>query len=198
MTPKAKRSKPSPLPPLYSHEELTARLSAELPEGALRGFDGNGNADIVYAFQVERMNEVFGFGGWSSIPEILDKKQFQTNGGTTKWEVSVIVTLKIPRYGIVRRKPGACSMDVLDHALKGAVTSAEGKCFSTLGIAAAVYKGLHGGFNGQSNGKTAELSPNAMKNLYLVAVETGYKLCEKGHNIQKAMEIANEEWEQHK
>lgn len=189
---KSKR-KPSPLPPLYSHEELIKKLSASFPEEAFKDL-GNGLTEIRFQFQAERMNEVFGVGGWRVIPR-FQSEMLRTNGGDLLYRAKAKVTVEVPRYGISQTQVGSSDNSVLDYAIKGAVTSATGKCLSLLGIASEIYKGQR---NGQSNGKSAQYSPDAQKNLWLVGVESGYKLCEKGHNIQKAMEIAGNEWEQHK
>ena len=190
---KPKRKSRSSLPPLYSHEELIKRLSAPLPPEALRTRD-DGLLDINFAYQIERMNQVFGLGGWTAKTGIVKRKltTAMNGNGNRLWVVSTIVRVEAPRYKIVREQAGSHSSDNLDFAVKGAITSATGKCFSLIGIGAEVYKGLLN--SGNSNGKTAQLSQDAQRNLYMCAVETGYKLCEKGHNIQMAREIALKEW----
>lgn len=169
----------------HTPEELLKRLSAPLPEEALRKgtfTDGRPNIDIIFAYQLRRMNDVFTLTGWSRQPKILSVEKCGDG-----WEATATVTVSVP---ILKRKIkhyGGCVNTSRGDALKGAVTNATGKCFQELGIAEDVYMGKH-------NPQT-QLSANGNKSMYLSAVESGWLLADRGETLERALEIAREEWE---
>ena len=141
---------PEALPP-----ELAEKLKAPLPEKAigkhphLKGF-----SSINPAFVIERMNDVFGIGGYqetyreisvtSKQEEWKEKDDKGNYTGKTRMVTLIVAavhgTLKIPRYGIYLENFGGSKNEDPGDALKGACTDAFTKMTSHLGIGLDVYK----------------------------------------------------------
>jgi hypothetical protein len=108
-------------------------LSAPLPEGAVTAHPTKpylSNIKAIYV--IERLNEVFGIGGWKQTTEILEADQKM---------VVVKSYLTVPEYGIELESYGGNDNPDRGDAYKGAVTDALTKMGSYLGIGAHVWKG---------------------------------------------------------
>ena len=88
---------------------------------------------IKVIYVVERLNEVFGLGGWKVKNEIIEKVDGM---------VVMKAILTIPEYGIEIESFGGNDNKDLGDAYKGACTDALSKIGSYLYIGMDVYKGL--------------------------------------------------------
>ncbi len=135
---------PQPLPP-----ELQAKLKAPLPKEAIKPHPRlDGLSSINSAFIVERMNDVFGIGGYQEQYEKIDlsMREETVNKGTPEervrklWVATVHGKLTIPQYGIYLENFGGSDNEDPGDALKGACTDAFTKMCSHLGVGLDVYK----------------------------------------------------------
>lgn len=112
-------------------KNVDADLAAPLPPEALAPDPATGLTNIVSAYEVERLNHVFGVAGWEteSIPVNLDRE---------KGEICVYMTFRAG--DVVRRAYGGNDHWRLGDALKSADTDALGKICYQLGIGLDVYK----------------------------------------------------------
>lgn len=115
--------------------EQKAMLDKPLPAAAISPHPTKKYLSSIKSIYVtERLNEVFGVGGWSVKSETIDN--------STKMIV-VKVHFTIPAYGIEYECYGGNDNADLGDAYKGATTDALTKIGSWLGIGAAVFKGEH-------------------------------------------------------
>ena len=140
---------PPGLPP-----ELQEKLKAPLPPEAVTQHPTKKYlSSIKPAFVIERMNDVFGIGGYTEV-----YREISVNTVTKKWkddegkirDVTLFVgtvhaTLEIRKYGIHMENFGGSENEDAGDALKGACTDAFTKICSHLGVGLEVYKGRSGG-----------------------------------------------------
>ncbi len=116
-------------------EELLAKLQAPLPPEAIKPDPRNPKLSAINpAYILDRLNEVFGVGGWTERYTIIEAHP----------DCSMIVVkcdFSVPKLKIFRQAFGGNANDDRGDAFKGACTDALGKCASKLGIAHQVYKG---------------------------------------------------------
>lgn len=112
---------------------MEEQLKSPLPEWALKPHPSKSYLTVINPMAViDRLNEVFGTGGWAVQTEPINF--------VGKFAV-VKVTLKIEKYNIhIEQYGGNDNTDVGD-AYKGASTDALTKIASYLGIGASIYKG---------------------------------------------------------
>lgn len=117
-----------------SSEQL-AKLKEPLPKEAVKPHPTKTYLSSIKAiYVVERLNDVFGIGGWFAENVFVERSE--------KWVV-VKSTFKAPEYGILIPDIfGGNDNQDLGDAYKGACTDALTKIGSYLGIGMDVYKGL--------------------------------------------------------
>lgn len=140
-------SEPIPLP-----KELQEQLSAPLPAEAITTNERHSHlSSIKPAYVIERMNQVFGIGGYRTTNQTVTfervvrvfKKDSPQQYEREQFVGTVHGTLEIPKYHIHLENYGGSENDDLGDALKGAATDAFTKMCSYLGVGLDVYKGAH-------------------------------------------------------
>ena len=111
-------------------EEMIAELKSPLPAEAL--YQQNNLTMIKPIYVIERLNTVFGIGGWQTQTCPIDKEG---------QSVVCKTTLSVSAYNIYHESYGSCSNKDIGFAYKGAETDAINKIGSFLGIGMDVYKG---------------------------------------------------------
>jgi hypothetical protein len=138
---------PEPLPP-----DLQAKLTEALPPEAITSNDKHSHlSSIKPAFVIERMNQVFGVGGYveryreisMTTKEVVYKQGTPQERKVTLFVATVHGTLDIPKYGIHLENYGGSENENAGDELKGACTDAFTKMCSHLGIGLDVYKGTY-------------------------------------------------------
>lgn len=131
-------------------EEDVKKLGAKLPDWAVKDHPTKSNMSAIHPMAViDRLNEVFGVGGWSFLTEHISceegvqvTKKGTPQESTRKIYVSAVKgTLQIGDITI--QQYGGSTNDDKGDALKGGGTDALTKIASYLGIGAEIYKG-HG------------------------------------------------------
>lgn len=114
---------------------LVQRLNQPLPDSAITPHPSKSYlSSIKTIYQIERLNQVFGLGGWTAKSEIIEN---DPAGGM----IVMRVTLQVPAYGIELEQYGGNDNEDRGDAYKGAFTDALGKLCGYLGIGIDVYKG---------------------------------------------------------
>jgi hypothetical protein len=117
--------------PRNPNVKLERLLSKPLPPEAITVDPASGLSNIVSAFEVERLNDVFGVNGWQCEYQIV-------NLDREKGEICVKCTFSA---GEIKREAfGGNDNYRLGDALKGACTDALGKVCYQLGIGLDIYK----------------------------------------------------------
>jgi hypothetical protein len=123
------------------------KLQEPLPAWAVKPHPTKTNMTAIHPMAViDRLNEVFGVGGWIFETEYLQCNPWtqQTKKGPRAMYMSAVKgTLKVTTYNIHIEQYGGSSNDDMGDALKGGATDALTKCASYLGVGASIYKG-HG------------------------------------------------------
>lgn len=114
-------------------DNMAAALVAPLPEEALYKKQGTDLTFIKPIYVVQRLNEVFGIGGWSTQAEVINQ---QVDG-----TIIVKTTLTIPALNTYYQQFGAFRSDDPGVSYKSAATEGLIKCASYLGIGMSVYMG---------------------------------------------------------
>lgn len=128
--------------------EMVAELRKPLPREAITKHPTKTYlSSIKTIFSIERMNDVFGLGGWVDRYEIISVGEPRP-GKNRKGEDVILPPwvvakgyLEVPEYGIKREAYGGNDNEDLGDAYKGACTDALSKMLSTLYIGMDVYKG---------------------------------------------------------
>jgi len=123
-------------------EEIRQALRKPLPQEALKPHPTKSFLTTIKPiYIIERMNDVFGIGGWTRKVELIESNH--QNGC-----VIVKVSINIPEYeiyleGFGGNDNGGASSKGFDYgdAFKGATTDAETKCLSYLEIGIDIFKG---------------------------------------------------------
>lgn len=133
----------SSLPPLLDHSQLMKALSEPFPDEALRLIEKTGMTEIIPAYEIERLNQVFGIGGWHAKYSQETCTNIGIDPERDQWfEATCKCVLTAPRYSIRIEQNGGSKNSDRGDAEKGAKTDALGKCCSILGIGGDVYKRL--------------------------------------------------------
>ena len=111
-------------------EEMIAELKSPLPTEAF--YNQNRLTMIKPIYVIERLNTVFGIGGWQTQTCPIDR-----DGQS----VVCKTTLSVSAYNIYHESYGSCTNQDIGFAYKGAETDAINKIGSFLGIGMDVYKG---------------------------------------------------------
>lgn len=125
--------------------EQEAKLNKKLPDWAIKDHPTKKNMSVIHPMAViERLNDVFGVGGWQFTTEFISCDPFvQTtkNGERNMFMSAVKGKLAIPAENIIIEQYGGSSNDDRGDALKGGATDALTKIASYLNIGAEIYKG---------------------------------------------------------
>ncbi len=122
-------------------KEMEALLYKPLPEESISKHPSKSYLSSIKAiYVIDRLNEVFGVGGWTINVDVVNDKTAM---------IVVKVILKVPEYGIYYESFGgndnggeANKNFDLGDAYKGATTDAITKIGSYLGIGMDVFKGI--------------------------------------------------------
>lgn len=151
--------------PRMSHDEglpaeLQEKLKAPMPPEAVSQHPTKKYlSSIKPAFVIERMNDVFGIGGYREVyrdisvtsKEVEYKEKNDAGDYTGKARKALVFsgtvhgTLTVPKYDIHLENFGGSENEDAGDALKGACTDAFTKMCSHLGVGLDVYKGRAGG-----------------------------------------------------
>lgn len=122
------------LAPALIPADVLAKLKVPLPPEAVSPHPTkNYLSTIKVIYVVERFNEVFGMNGW------FVEDTFVAREGKM---VVLKLTVRVPKYGIVKTQFGGNDNSDLGDAYKGAYTDALSKIGSYLYVGMDVYKGL--------------------------------------------------------
>ena len=112
-------------------KEQNEELIKAIPEGFLKVHPSKKFLTVIKPIAItERLNSVFGRGGWSLKTEVIEKVDKM---------VVIKGTLVIEMHGISIEQFGGNDNPDLGDAYKGATTDALGKCASYLGIGREIY-----------------------------------------------------------
>jgi hypothetical protein len=143
--------------------DLQEKLKAPMPPGAVSQHPTKKYlSSIKPAFVIERMNDVFGIGGYREVyreisvssREVEYKEKDDDGKPTGKIRKALVfsgtvhATLMIPKYGIHLENFGGSENEDAGDALKGACTDAFTKMCSHLGVGLEIYKGKADGAKG--------------------------------------------------
>jgi hypothetical protein len=130
-------------------KEMTEKLQAPLPTWAVKDHPTKKGMSAIHPMSIiERLNEVFGVGGWNFSTEYIKCEPFiqKTKFGERQLYMSAvkgtlwIMGEKTPEVHI--EQYGGSSNEDMGDALKGGATDALTKIASYLGIGASIYKGM--------------------------------------------------------
>lgn len=130
---------------------MEAKLQAPLPAEAITKHPTKTYLSSIKGIYItERLNEVFGTGGWKIRAEFV--KDYVSDKADKNGHFSTMVvtktTLEIPEYDVYYECFGGNDNDDLGDAFKGATTDAISKIGSFLGIGIDVYKGKNNSSKG--------------------------------------------------
>lgn len=131
-------------------QEQKDALSRDLPSEALKPHpskkDSNGHpmTTIKAIFVIDRLNEVFGIGGWNLETTYLNHEKItritQAGKERTEYISAVHTKLSVPEHGILLECVAGSTNDDLGDALKGGTTDGITKIASYLGIGANIWR----------------------------------------------------------
>ncbi len=119
------------------------QLNKKLPEWAIKDHPTKKNMTVIHPMAViERLNEVFGVGGWQYTTEYMSCEPFvqKTKNGGRDMFMSAVKG-RFTTKEIILEQYGGSSNDDMGDALKGGATDALTKIASYLNIGAEIYKG---------------------------------------------------------
>lgn len=128
-------------------KELYTKLSSPLPDAALKPHPTKSFlTQILPAFVIERLNEVFGIDGWHAEYEDIESHDYeqQTKDGPVIKTMIVKkchLSVRINDIWHMIEQYGGNDNDDRGDAHKGAATDALTKCASYVGVGLYVYKG---------------------------------------------------------
>lgn len=127
-----------------TQEQKTA-LTEELPQWAVKPHPTKSNMSAIHPMAIiDRLNEVFGVGGWDFRTEFISSTPFvqkTKNGERDMFRSAVKGSIFIKSLDLTIEQFGGSSNDDEGDALKGGATDALTKIASYLGIGASIYKG---------------------------------------------------------
>jgi hypothetical protein len=126
-------------------QEQKDLLQAPLPQWAVKDHPTKRGMSAIHPMAiVDRLNEVFGIGGWQTIVEKLSSYEWQQvtkNGDRKVYTATSRVVFIVQSENIHLEQFGGSTNDDEGDALKGSATDALTKIASYLGIGASIYKG---------------------------------------------------------
>jgi len=132
---------------IKTQEQLKAELSAPLPREAVKDHPTKANMSTIKAIYVtERLNDVFGIGGWRIKTDLqsdvtIEKKTTSTGKARTEYTSLMKTILEVPAYGIYYECVAGSTNDDEGDSAKGGTTDGITKICSWLGIGIEVFKG---------------------------------------------------------
>jgi len=128
-------------------DALVMRLNQPLPPEAIVPHPTKSYlSSIKTIYQIERLNQVFGIGGWRARAAVIEAPPPET--GTPEEDakphpgmIVLKVTLTVPAFNIELEQFGGNDNPDRGDAYKGAYTDALGKIAAMMGIGMDVYKG---------------------------------------------------------
>jgi hypothetical protein len=139
-------------------DDQIKKLKKPLPKEAIKPHPTQTYlSTIKVIYVVERLNEVFGLGGWYVENKVVDRQELPVKEGKNPKAMIVVESVfSAPEYGIRIPMYGGNDNPDLGDAYKGACTDALSKIGSYLFIGMDVYKGLPDGAAQKSNSSVAE------------------------------------------
>lgn len=135
-------------------QEQKEKLNSALPNWAVKPHPVKPNMSAIHPMAIiDRLNEVFGIGGWNFTTEFISCNPAKQQ--TKKGERDVFISTVKGRLEIgdcVIEQFGGNTNDDAGDSLKGSATDALTKIASYLGIGAEIYKG-HGNVEKPEDGK---------------------------------------------
>lgn len=132
------------------NEKQTLKLKEALPAWAIKPHPTKTNMTAINPMSViDRLNEVFGIGGWNFTTEFIScesRVQKTKNGERDVYDSAVKGRLAIG--DLILEQYGGSTNDDKGDAIKGGCTDALTKIASYLGIGAEIYKN-HGNIDGE-------------------------------------------------
>lgn len=128
-------------------KEKAELLTQPLPAWAVKKHPTKTNMSAIHPMAViDRLNEVFGVGGWHWETEYIQCNPWvqKTKNGERNMYMSAVKG-RLTIGDIIIEQFGGSSNDDMGDALKGGSTDALTKCASYLGIGASIYKGQGNG-----------------------------------------------------
>src|SRR5690242_20547627 len=104
-------------------DHLVAALYEKLPEDAIQPHPSKAYLSTIKTiFVIERLNAVFGMGGWSYTTRIVERETIPaTEKQGLRAMIVMKVVLKVPAYGIRIEQYGGSENEDAGDAYKGAV-----------------------------------------------------------------------------
>ena len=130
--------------------EQLAKIAEPLPPEAVKPHPYRaGMSTIKGIFVTERLNQVFGVGGWvvkTDLSSPIATVHTTTNAGRERIEYTAVAKtiFTVPAHDIYYECIASSTNDDMGDAAKGATTDAITKIASWIGIGIDVYKGKHG------------------------------------------------------
>lgn len=125
-------------------DEQIVELQRALPDWAVKAHPTRRGMSAIHPMAViDRLNEVFGHGGWNFQTDFIsltERTQQTKTGGRTVYDSAVKGRLTIGDLTI--EQFGGSTNDDRGDALKGGATDALTKIASYLGIGATIYKNM--------------------------------------------------------
>lgn len=141
-------------------QEQKNHLGKKLPNWAIREHPTKSSLSVIHPMAVvDRLNEVFGIGGWNFTTEFISCEEMmqKTKTGERKVYVSAVKG-RLEIGGTVLEQYGGSTNDDKGDAIKGGGTDALTKIASYLGIGSEIYKG-HGNIDAGSYNEDEEPFP---------------------------------------
>lgn len=143
-------------------DDQLEKLSQPLPDWAVKNHPTKKGMSAIHPMAiVDRLNVVFGLGGWNTHVEKLSAYEWvqPTKAGSRKvYTATCKVSFEVDELGIWLEQFGGSTNDDEGDALKGAATDGLTKIASYLGIGASIYKG-----QGNVPNSTSNSSPRALQ-----------------------------------
>ncbi len=179
--------------------EQVEKLNKKLPSWAIKDHPTKNNMSVIHPMAVvERLNEVFGVGGWQFTTEFISCDPFiqQTKKGERNMFMSAVKgKLSIPAESIIIEQYGGSSNDDRGDALKGGATDALTKIASYLNIGAEIYKG-QGNVDYGSENETVELTPRQKAEKDIAEEDDIFGLRNLEDKIKKSTKLTDKDKEE--
>lgn len=124
-------------------EKQIELINKPLPKEAIKPHPTKSYLSTIKAIYVtERLNEVFGIGGWSLKTELIKIDPRTTAKGKIEYDSLLKTIFEVSKYNIYYECIAGSSNEDMGDATKGGTTDAITKICSYLGIGMNVFKGL--------------------------------------------------------
>lgn len=173
------------------------KLNKKLPDWAIKEHPTKKNMSVIHPMAViERLNDVFGIGGWQFTTEFISCDPFvqQTKNGERNMFMSAVKG-RLLIGSILIEQYGGSSNDDKGDALKGGATDALTKIASYLNIGAEIYKG-QGNVDYGSENDTVELTPRQKAEKDIAEEDDIFGLRNLEDKIKKSTKLTDKEKEE--